>query len=510
MRLDYRQAVLALILATGAAHGQEPEPQKPTAQMQAYLDAVERAEAITDPRERCLAYPALPGNDWLPGTAEALCALMAEEISLDEIEKTLDGEDGGKVLDERYAALLASQFQPPAHRDRIFRAYDVFDHGERAGRLAQRWVEQSPKSTYARTARAWHLVDAGWEARGKARMKDTSAQRVQRMNELFAQAIPDLDFAMKKNPRLLPACDRLIAIGASSSDLAQRVGMQACLKADAASYRVMSSLLWAEQPRWGGSLEGMRHLVAMARAREQDNPALGALRGNEMGQEASQHPERAEMAPVLEQTARLSPSYLDATARAVKNLGRYWDSVMYASQAIRFNPRSNMAYQDRARSLEMLNHLDRALPDARRAEELAPKDGWGAYELGSVLRRLKRFEEARAAFKRAMDDTDTRESANEMICESYWLEQNVAAQAACAKEMLAEFPRNGEAWRLLALALKDLGDPGAHDAAERFLAFADPANWTNHAYFVDYIKGWLASKPKPKAATQAAPANGAK
>ena len=49
---------------------------------------------------------------------------------------------------------------------------------------------------------------AVWEARGQKLMRQTPGENVRRMEEAFARAISDLDFAVKQNPKLLPACDR--------------------------------------------------------------------------------------------------------------------------------------------------------------------------------------------------------------------------------------------------------------------------------------------------------------
>ena len=44
---------------------------QPPAEYAAYVAAVRKADAITDPLQRCLAYPDLPGNTWMPGAAKA-------------------------------------------------------------------------------------------------------------------------------------------------------------------------------------------------------------------------------------------------------------------------------------------------------------------------------------------------------------------------------------------------------------------------------------------------------
>jgi tetratricopeptide (TPR) repeat protein len=468
---------------------------------QKYFVAVMEAEALQDPLARCLAYPALPGNEWATGMVEALCALVPPEGSLDESQAVLKQPGGGAELDRRFAALLEAHYNDPKQKDRIFRAYDNFDDSAQAAALAQEWVRQSPDSAYARTARAWQLIDQGWEARGKKFMRETPADKVRRMEKFFAASIPDLDFALKQNPRLLPACDRLISIGTSSSARLQDIGTSLCFKADPASYRVMSSLIWATQPKWGGSLEQMRGIVAIARGQEDKNPALAALRGAQAGYESSQDTSPnhfVRTGPELERVSRLSPGYLQDTSRAMINLDRPWDAFVYASQSIRFYREDDDAYYDRANALRRLNAYELAIEDAKRAKALEKiPDGWADLELTISLYMLQHYKEAREEALEAMAYPATRGNANRFLCSTYLYTHQLDEMAECTEKFIADFPGDDEAWRLRAVAYKDAGNPKMYDAVDDFLQRADAKAQASE---IKWFKAWQVEHPRPQSA----------
>jgi len=512
MSIDPKQTVSSrvVVIPDPPAAPSDPAtapPLLPPEGYQRYLIAVLEAEALKDPVKRCLAYPELPGNEWPKGMAEGLCALVPEEGSLDELDKVLKQPGGGADLDRRYAALLDLHYAGPKGKDRIFRAYDIFDESPHAAAVAQEWVRQSPDSAYARTARAWQLVDAGWDARGAKFMRETPQDNVRRMQDFFARALPDLDFALKQNPRLLPACTRLISIGKSSSAQLEEIGSNLCLKADPASYRVMGALLAASQPKWGGSQDQMRALVAMARAHEASNPTLGEFRsfqaGYAVGEDTSDD-QSASNAQLLEQVSRMSSGHLQDTARVLGNLQRWWDSFVYASQAIRFNPKNADSYYYRGRALRKLHAFELAIDDATRSKAYETTGGWADLELSMSLSALQRYVESRDHALMAMDNIDTREAANELVCRSYWHTHELDKMAECAEKFVVDYPGNDEAWRQRAVAYKDSNSPKVYDAVDDFLA---RAHSEGQASEITWFKGWRVEHPRPT--SNASPASSA-
>ena len=141
---------------------------------------------------------------------------------------------------------------------------------------------------------------------------------------------------------------------------------------------------------------------------------------------------------------------------------------------------------------------------ARRSIELEPTDGWSNYQMGIVLRNLGRHDESRPYFRTAMNETDTREFANELLCESYSYTPGKPGMAECTAAMLVDYAGSGEAWRLRAIALNNQGTAEAYDAIDQFLAKADAKRWSHHPNSVAWFQDFLAKHPRPKS-TAAAP-----
>src|SRR5262249_34921668 len=64
------------------------------------------------------------------------------------------------------------------------------------------WIKELPDSYCAHLARGIHSPRRGWASRGTAYAGDTSHEQFQGMEGYFVKALPDLEFAQKKNPNL--------------------------------------------------------------------------------------------------------------------------------------------------------------------------------------------------------------------------------------------------------------------------------------------------------------------
>ena len=112
----------------------------------------------------------------------------------------------------------------------------MFNHRERAGEVARRWLELAPKSPFANTAAGIHYGTAGWEARGTRWARETPEEQLRRMSELFSKAVPLYLRALELEPRLSVACYKLNGIGRMSSDALQQYAWAHCTKVDPDSY----------------------------------------------------------------------------------------------------------------------------------------------------------------------------------------------------------------------------------------------------------------------------------
>lgn len=459
----------------------------PPAEYAAYFAAVRSADAITDPLQRCLAYPDLPGNTWAPGIAKARCTmfLTPSKYSLDAIGEMLAQPHGPEALDAYFEALLAAHYADPAQREQITAALTVFNNQDRdkAERIARAWLAARPQSPFAHTAVGHVLARRGWSARGTALVRDTPAENLRAMDAYFLDATKEYLAALKANPKLLPACQELMGIGRQSSDRLQQYATQVCMKADPASYFVVDEMMYAAEPRWGGSDAAMRSVSAYAQARISENPVLGlfAFHHAYYAIERSDDNDASALA-ILEPASLQVPNagYLRLVGGAYLRKDDPWKALVYLSQALRFSPNYAQESRFRALALMQVGQPQWARADAERAVSLAPDDGFALEQLGEILRKLEGPAAAAPYFKRAIADAKTRESAYNDYCGVLLDARQLDEAGNCIDALLAAFPQNPEGWRQR-LYLIGFDAPGSKQAMERFIALNNPSGWSYHA-----------------------------
>lgn len=495
-----RHLILAASLALGLAPAQAQAAGE--APPQAYVDhvaALRKADAIRDPLQRCLAYPDLPGNTWAPGAAKARCVmfLTAPVFTLDSFEKALSQPGGATSVDAVFRSLLDAHYSVPAQREQIFTGLGIFgdDDHDKAERLGRAWLAASPDSPFARTALGHALAARGWAARGTKYIRETSAENVQQMEKYFLGAAELYAAALEANPKLLPACVGLMAIGRQSSDRAQAVGTKLCMDADPASYYFVNEMMNAAEPRWGGSAEQMRQVAAYAQARVEENPVLAVFAFHHAFYEIDRAEDGdAQALAVLEPAAALVPNaaYLRSVGGAYMQKDDLWKALVYLSQALRFSPGYAQESRWRAYALFVLGEPQWARADAERAVELAPDSGHAHRMLADILRDTVGPEAARPHYARAMLEPELRENAFIASC-AMWVDAKRKEAAACVDDLLKAYPDNGEAWRL---HLRTIGPdaPGSVNAMKRFLATQDPVTWPLHKTVAESVRKMLAAK----------------
>lgn len=491
-------APLALGLLSAHAHaaGKTPPPA-----LADYVAAVRKADAIGDPLQRCLAYPDLPGNTWAPDVAKTRCSMFNTPpmFTLDTLEQALAQPDGANAVDAKFKALLEAHFTAPEQREQIFIAYWPFKTDARiddAERIARAWVKAAPDSAFARTALGHVLANRGWNARGSKYMADTPQENVRRMEQFFEEAATEYVAAFKAEPTLLPACVALMSIGRQSSDGLQAQATSVCLDIDPKSYYVIDEWMTASEPRWGGSLEQMRHVAAYAQARAADNPALALFAYAHAAYEIDRaEDDDARTLQVLEPAARRVPNagLMRNVGGAYLRKGDYWNAFVYLSQALRFSPDYAQESRWRAHVLFMLDEKQWARADAERAVALEPANARHHSTLADILRDTVGPDPARPHYARAMEDPKVRENAFVEYCWAWMNAQQRKESVECVDDLIAEFPQNGEAWRM---RLFQLGPdaPQSVETMRRFLATQNPERWPRHKVAAETVRKFLAEK----------------
>ena len=492
-----------LALQAHAGGGQRPTP---PAQWAQYFEQVRKAEAITDYEARCNAYPDLPGNEWRAGSVQGRCSILRKpKWSLDDIDRLLGTPEGVAELERGFAALLDAHYSDQSQRDQIFVTLDEFDDSERAGEVARRWLALAPKSPFANTAAGSHYGAAGWEARGTRWARETSEDQLRRMSELFAKAVPLYLRALELQPRLSVACYKLNGIGRMSSDALQTYASAHCTKVDPDSYFLALERNVSAEPRWGGSDEQLRRAVAYAAARTDRNPMLGALLGAAVGYQPSLVDDPGAVVDELVAAARLGPSAAQASnaGRGFRSKGDFWQALVYLSQAVRFHPDDASNWERRASLLfDKLGDAEWARSDLKMALQEKPGDSRSLYQLGRITQAQGDFVAARPYFEQAMKG-DQRQAAMEMYCQTYMPPDFEAKVAdSCTRDLVTEFPKGGEGWRLRVWTLRLMDDPGVLEAVEQFTRYAEDTQL--HRDALEEIRNWTPDLDRLRAKRDAA------
>ncbi|GHA83809.1 tetratricopeptide repeat protein [Cognatilysobacter bugurensis] len=467
----------AAVLGTAlSAHAAPRQADKPPVEWAAYIEAVRAADRMEGAEARCLAHPDLPGNRWRPDAGKWRCAVLREPLhSLDAIERLLQTEAGRAELERDFAQLLDAHYSDPDRREQIFNAFYPFDRSDRAGKIANRWLEAAPDSAFAHAALASHHDALGWAARGTAYARDTSDEQLERMTANFSKAVPLYLKALEIEPRLSPACTELAAIGRQSSDALQTYAIAACTKVDPDSYHVTLERLNGAQPKWGGSDTQLREAVAHAEARVTRNPMLGALLGEGAGYAPSNAEDFREVADELAAAAQMGPS-AGLSGRAgsgYQRRGEFWAAIVYLSQSLRYAPEDASRRYQRAGALHAVSELDWALRDMEVVLRHEPDDGWHQLRMGEILAERDGDRAAREHFKRAATFPETRKHALRQLCGGLLHDREHGQAGACTLEFITAYPSDGEAWLQRTHFLVATKSPQASAAIERFLKHAD-------------------------------------
>ncbi|MDH5823699.1 DUF4034 domain-containing protein [Luteimonas sp. RD2P54] len=481
------------ILLVGCAPGEEaasgsPGPAGAAAVDEAGWDEYLQRAAVADKQDgwvaRCLAYPDLPGNDWVPGAARARCPLLVDASpSIEELGAVLASEDGADLLDRRFAALLEAQASDPGRDESLFLAFNAFGSSDESRRLAAQWLSQKPRSPYARAAMGSHLVAAAGRSRGDRWIRDTPASNVQAMERLMRAAIRMLQSALDLEPRLGPACVDLMVAARLLGDRELRDSATGhCLSVAPLSWNVRFEQQQALDPRWGGSFAELEASVAELRPLAERNPALGGMLARAVGLRAylaylGRQAPIEDLAPEFERAARIAPDpiFIGEAGMAARAARDYRKALGYLSQALRLAPANTRFLRGRAEVRMKLEDYQGAVVDARQAMVAGGPTGHNYAVLGRSLSRLGRTAEAREAFHAAMQDPNQRKWAFMRWCETYILGEMQHDEAlACSQGLAAEYPDEAEAQFMRSVVLYKAGRAEqASAAAARFARLVD-------------------------------------
>jgi tetratricopeptide (TPR) repeat protein len=339
--------------------------------------------------------------------------MLDPAIKTAEVKELIEGGRASE-LDRQFADLMHDQLSKPDAQgilDRTFRA--TFRNGSSDTRaLADAWLRQSPASPYAMTASGMVYVEMAQLNRGGDWGWKTSASSFASMERLLGLARDDLDRAVKIEPSLVTAYDTMIYAGGLSTG--RRGGRQyarnaaeRALTVDPADYGAYANLVWLEQPKWGGSVGRMQDAIAEAQKQAGKNPLMRLLLSQNSGGEAVVDSCRCGPADEVDLYrglfAEASPSFmLDHAGYATRARGAFALSVLYRSEALRFNPGLTDVRAARGFDLIKFHQYAWALSEGDALVKLRPQEEFGYEVRGSAYRFLDDAPHARADLEQAL------------------------------------------------------------------------------------------------------------
>lgn len=456
-----------------------------------HLLAVREADRIDDPLARCLAFPDLPDQQWPAGHAEALCRYtFAEVMSLADVEALIErGELDG--LDDKVEALLQAHFSKNDFSEDIHAFYRKFESsGVEADRVSARWLSSAPKSPYAMLARGMYLREQAWKARGDDWASETSSDRMRRKSGIFAEAVPLLREAYKREPKLMPAYAALLNLGViESRDDWISEAIHAGTKHDAGCYALMYQRMFSMKPRWGGSYEAMLAYANEIAPEIHRRPLLAVS-------QALPFADRGDFLLVKGQYTREAIEVLDSAVAAGAEAEAFYDAADVAlnrSEAAvdEWKALAMLLQETRFRKTDAWGNrlvagvLVREDPEwsikyGRRAVEQDAGNARGQYLLAAAYNNAKRPADADRHYVIAMQDTGYRRDSLREIADMWLRTEGLPERERAAKarphieRLVAEYPEDGRGWMMRVLHQFASGGPVDTGTVQDFLRRVDP------------------------------------
>jgi Flp pilus assembly protein TadD len=491
-------------LPSAAQQAQPPLAAAPP-HLQAFLREALAANAIPDPLQRCLAFPDLPGNVWPPGLARAHCHLYFDpQVTAAMLSAALERKAYAE-LEARFQADLDLHYADKREPSEVIHAdFDAFDGSDESDRLSKLWLEQSPRSAFALTARGAHLGNLAFNVRGTAWASKTPPEQMNRMAFYAQQAMDLFARALEREPRLIVAAEMQIHVGMlGGHDEQMRKALLHGEFLDPACHKLTQRTLQALRPRWGGSYRAMAAYASTLLPHLRQRPLLAlsiaeiAIDRADTGIDKNQHADIIAYLKPVAQASTAWPVYESlAMAYNRQNDGATrWEALSYQLEWLRFSPHEPAPHREAGRTLVNLGQLEWALPLLRKAVALQRSDTDAQLLLGRLYLRLQREAEAEAPLLAAMAGPDERGDAlNGLMVLAARAHKDEAAWHYV--ELLnAEFPAFAWPWFVRAMLLDRQGKDGVEAALEKYVQLADAAD-PGEAGNLEFAYRRLAAAPK--------------
>jgi len=387
-------------------------------QIKTFLAQVREAEKQSDPLQRCLAYPNPPGSHWTHDAVAAYCRYRFQPtITFAEVKDLIE-QGKSAELDRRMDEAMQAQLTQPDARGRLDHIFiSDFENGSFSIRpILDAWKRASPKSAYAYAASGYAYVEMAHAARGGAFAQETPQDKLDSMDRLLKEADTDLKQAIALNPHITPVYAAMIhagglSLGQAYADHAVDLG----LRADPSNWYIYHQLMWLARPEWFGSLDSMQRIATSAMTHASQNPllvmekmAIQRYEANPGGCNCAPLPQAAKFPAAFDELA-ISSSLVDAGLTA-SSQNVFPVSVVYLSEALRFQPQEDDLRRRRAKDLAILGESKMALDEANRLVAADPKNVANYETRGNVYMYMSDHNHAEQDFEAALasspDDID--------------------------------------------------------------------------------------------------------
>lgn len=450
-----------------------------------FIVKAKQAEAIKNPLERCLAYPDYPDNRWPAGLAAAYCHFAFDPaITLDDVRGYID-RNAFAELDARFKADLDRHFSKGDFSEIIHRDFDGFDASVASGQLTMRWLEKSPRSPYALTARGEYFLAMAYKSRGGKWAADTPAENMQRMSEFVDEAIKNYRQALALEPRLQQADAGIIAAASRESRYDElKAAFEHGMSVDPACRVLTGNMMVALEPRWGGSYAAMTALAVQLSAYVQQRPLL-ALNTIWPQVDAADTASRNDS---YDAGVRLLRSVLTDSANATvfDDMGTWmdhatsadrWEQLVILLEASRFDAGTQEANRIRGRLLVNLAREPKwAIDSLKTAVELDPEDAYAHYLLGAAYWNSGSPAKSETDYLAAMKDAGPRRDALHELTRAMLSAHQFAKARKYIDLLNKEYPRFAPGWMTRGSVLLAQGINGDEvtQALRKFAATANP------------------------------------
>jgi tetratricopeptide (TPR) repeat protein len=484
--------VLGVLLPGAAMARAASVPERPPAyadapdDVRAFLVAAKRAEALSDPLARCLAYPDYPGNAWPKGLAAAYCHYEHDPaVTLAMLREALD-KHTLPALEERYKADLERHFVKDGFSEIIHKDFEIFDASQEAGQLTQRWLEQAPHSAYALVARATYFDAMAAKARGSQWASDTPEENLQRMREFAAKAIEGYRQAIAIEPRLMEAYVGLgDAAKLAGDEESEARAFDDGMAIDPACKVLTGYRMDQLTPRWGGSYPAMAALASRLDAFMAQRPLLALNTvwpvvdlADMTSREVSYEQGLKLLQPLVTRTA-LARVLADVALWSDHVDPDRWQQLMLLLEASRFRDGGQEAARLRGRLLLLVAREPAwARKSLATAVELDPGDAYAHYLLAASYWNAGDPARSEHDYVLAMSDSANRRDALYEVTEAMLQARQPAKARKYVDRLNKEYPTDGPGWYLRCSVLIAQGSRGDEVTAalRKFVATADRSN----------------------------------